>query len=230
MTSLEIFGYIGALFIGLVLGLIGGGGSILTVPILVYFMGLSPILATAYSLFIVGTASLVGTFRNLPKKLVDFKTALVFAVPAFSAVYITRRFLIQAIPEVVFKIGDFELSKSMAIMLFFAMLMFLASFSMIKNRKEELTKPTGIKHTYWLTLIGAIVGFLTGMVGAGGGFLIIPALVLFAKIPMKKAVATSLLIIAINSQVQFGFIKMFQAALFMQEQSNQKPGGKLVSI
>ena len=203
VTSLEIFGYIGALFIGLVLGLIGGGGSILTVPILVYFMGLSPVIATAYSLFVVGSASLVGTVRNLPKKLVDFKTAFLFAVPAFSAVYVSRRFLIQAIPEVIISIGSLELSKSMAIMLFFALLMLLASFSMIKNRAEQLSKSTGSKHTYWLILIGVIVGFLTGMVGAGGGFLIIPALVLFAKIPMKKAVATSLLIIAINSLIGF---------------------------
>ena len=203
MTSLEIFGYIGALFIGLVLGLIGGGGSILTVPILVYFMGVSPIIATAYSLFVVGSASLVGTFRNLPKKLVDFKVAIVFAIPAFTAVYISRRFLIQAIPEVIFSYGTVELSKSVAIMLFFALLMLLASFSMIKRRSEEIGKSDRLKHTYWLILIGIIVGFLTGMVGAGGGFLIIPALVLFAKIPMKKAVATSLIIIAINSLIGF---------------------------
>ncbi|MGO1585392.1 MAG: sulfite exporter TauE/SafE family protein [Mesonia sp.] len=210
---LEFFGYLGALFIGLVLGLIGGGGSILTVPILVYLMFLNPVVATAYSLFVVGTSSLVGAIKNIQKGLVDFKTALVFATPAFIAVYITRKFLVPAIPEELFYIGDFLLSKDIAIMVFFASIMLLASISMIRGRKELTEDESKNTHFNYISLIlqGFGIGLVTGTVGAGGGFLIIPALVFLAKLPMKKAVATSLFIIAINSLIGFlGDVQNFE--------------------
>ncbi|MBT8265045.1 MAG: sulfite exporter TauE/SafE family protein [Bacteroidia bacterium] len=205
MDITQIFGYIGALFIGIVLGLIGGGGSILTVPILVYLLAVNPVTATAYSLFVVGVSALVGTLRNIQKGLVDFKTGIVFAIPAFIAVYLTRRFIVPAIPEYLFEIGDFEITKDIGIMIFFAIIMLLASISMIKDRKENNSLQTEpVIFNYPLIIIeGAGVGLLTGIVGAGGGFLIIPALVLMAKLPMKKAVATSLLIIAIKSLIGF---------------------------
>ena len=129
MEFTEILGYAGAVVIGLVLGLMGGGGSILTVPILVYILSLNPVLATAYSLFVVGTTSLIGAIQNMYKGLVDFRTAIVFAIPAFIAVYITRAFIIPAIPEQLFYVGDFMVTKDLAIMLFFAVIMLLASFS-----------------------------------------------------------------------------------------------------
>lgn len=200
-----ILGYIGALLIGLVLGLIGGGGSILTVPVLVYLLAIEPVLATAYSLFIVGTTSLVGAVKNIRKKLVDFKTAIVFAIPAFIAVYSTRKFLVPAIPEHIFTVGNFTLTKDVAIMIFFAIIMLLASVSMIRGRKDKGDEEAQeVSYNYPLIILeGAVVGLLTGIVGAGGGFLIIPALVLLAKLPMKKAVATSLLIIAIKSLIGF---------------------------
>ncbi|MCT8338974.1 sulfite exporter TauE/SafE family protein [Altibacter lentus] len=204
MEIVEILGYIGALLIGLVLGLIGGGGSILTVPILVYALSLNPVIATAYSLFVVGATSLVGAFKNMMKGMVDFKTAIIFAIPAFIAVYLTRAFLIPAIPEELFQIGDFMVTKNLAIMLFFAIIMLLASVSMIRNKRKETDEETEITYNYPLIIVeGIIVGTITGIVGAGGGFLIIPALVLLAKLPMKKAVATSLLIIAIKSLIGF---------------------------
>ena len=200
----ELLGYFGALLIGLVLGLIGGGGSILTVPVLVYLLSLNPVIATAYSLFVVGVSALVGAIRNIQKGLVDFKTAIVFAIPAFIAVYLTRKFLVPAIPDSLFSVGEFVLTKDMAIMLFFAIIMFIASISMIKNNRSTTNQNSAIQYNYPLILIeGFIVGVLTGVVGAGGGFLIIPALVLLAKLPMKKAVATSLLIIAIKSLIGF---------------------------
>jgi uncharacterized membrane protein YfcA len=201
---LEIFGYIGALFIGIVLGLIGGGGSILTVPVLVYLLFVNPITATAYSLFVVGISALVGAFSNIKKGLVDFKTAIVFSIPAFIAVYITRRYIVPAIPDSLFVINDFEVTKDIGIMVFFAIIMLLASISMIRNKKPEPDADTVVTYNYPLILVeGFVVGILTGIVGAGGGFLIIPALVLLAKLPMKKAVATSLLIIAIKSLIGF---------------------------
>lgn len=204
MELQELLGYFGALLIGVVLGLIGGGGSILTVPILVYLMFINPVTATAYSLFIVGVSALVGAIRNIQKGLVDFKTAIVFAIPAFIAVYATRKYLVPAIPEELFTLGSFVLTKNIAIMLFFAIIMLVASISMIRNKRNDPDEDTIISYNYPLIIIeGFVVGVLTGIVGAGGGFLIIPALVLLAKLPMKKAVATSLLIIAIKSLIGF---------------------------
>lgn len=199
-----LLGYLAALLIGLVLGLIGGGGSILTVPILVYLLNIDPVTATAYSLFVVGATALVGTFRNLPKKLVDFKTGLVFAAPALLAVYFTRLYFVPAIPQNLFTVGGFEVTKDIGIMVLFAIIMLLAAYSMIKNKRGEEAVEQKQSFNYPLIVLeGVVVGFLTGLVGAGGGFLIIPALVLLAKLPMKKAVATSLMIIAIKSLIGF---------------------------
>ncbi|MBT0606741.1 sulfite exporter TauE/SafE family protein [Aequorivita echinoideorum] len=205
MDILEIFGYFGALFIGLVLGLIGGGGSILTVPILVYALSFNPVIATAYSLFVVGTTSLVGALKNMMKGRVNFKTAIIFAIPAFTAVYVTRAYLIPSIPLQLFEIGDFTVTKNLAIMIFFAVIMLLASITMIRNGNKKLDNkiPEKKSNHFLLMAQGFFIGIITGMVGAGGGFLIIPALVLLARLPMKNAVATSLFIIAINSLIGF---------------------------
>lgn len=199
-----IFGYLGALVIGVVLGLIGGGGSILTVPVLVYLLSVNPVTATAYSLFIVGFTTLIGAVQNIKKGLVDFKTAFVFAAPAFMAVYATRKYLVPAIPQHIGTVYGFVITKDMAIMMFFAIIMLLASISMIRNNQKISLEGNKVSYNYLLIVAeGIVVGVLTGIVGAGGGFLIIPALVLLAKLPMKKAVATSLLIIAIKSLIGF---------------------------
>ncbi|WP_411894756.1 sulfite exporter TauE/SafE family protein [Winogradskyella sp. A2] len=206
MEFIEIVGYLGALIVGLVLGLIGGGGSILTVPILVYLIGLNPILATAYSLFIVGVTSCIGAYQNFKKGRVDTKTAVIFSIPAFIAVFLTRRFLVPMIPEVVFTVGDFNVTNSIFIMVFFSIIMLLASISMIRNQNTVSNKKNNeiVQYNYPLIALEGIgVGVLTGIVGAGGGFLIIPALVILAKLPMKTAVGTSLLIIAIKSLIGF---------------------------
>jgi uncharacterized membrane protein YfcA len=201
----SILGYLGALLIGIVLGLIGGGGSILTVPIFVYLLGINPVVATAYSLFVVGVSSLAGALQNIRKKLVDLRTAMVFAIPAFIAVYVTRRFLVPAIPEQLFQMGSFMVTRDIGIMVFFAIIMLLASYSMIKGKCTNCDDDNAqIKYNYPMIILeGVVVGAITGIVGAGGGFLIIPALVILAKLPMKKAVATSLLIIAIKSLIGF---------------------------
>lgn len=204
MEITEIIGYFGALIIGIILGLIGGGGSILTVPVFVYLMYINPVTATAYSLFVVGTSALVGTIKNLRKGLVNIRTAIVFSIPAFIAVYLTRKYLVPIIPGELFSIADFVFTKDISIMLFFAIIMLLASISMIKKRKGVIEKEMIVSYSYPIIIAeGLLIGTLTGIVGAGGGFLIIPALVLFAKLPMKRAVATSLLIIAIKSLIGF---------------------------
>ena len=200
-----VLGYMAALLIGITLGLIGGGGSILTVPVFVYMMGINPVQATAYSLFVVGITALAGGVRQAIQKQVDFKTGIVFAIPAFIAVYSTRKWLVPAIPDTLFSIQNYTLTKDMAIMVFFAVIMVLASVSMIKNRKKVRDNLNENQHfNYPLILLeGGIVGVVTGIVGAGGGFLIVPALVVLAKLPMKKAVGTSLLIIAVKSLIGF---------------------------
>lgn len=204
MDTLELLGYAGAIAIGLVLGLIGGGGSILTVPIFVYLMGISPVTATAYSLFVVGVSALVGAIRNAQKGMIDFRTGIVFALPALTAVYATRKFILPALPEHLFDLGGVTVTKDLGVMVLFAAIMLLASISMIRGRKEKEEKPEKKRFNYPLIVVeGLVVGLLTGLVGAGGGFLIIPALVLLAGLPMKKAVATSLLIIALKSLIGF---------------------------
>ncbi len=202
---MEYWGLGAALLIGLSLGLIGGGGSILTVPALVYIMGINPVLATAYSLFAVGAASLTGTVRYLKKGLVNVKTGIVFAIPSLVAVYLTRLYLVPAIPEHLFVIGGLEVTKDLAIMLLFAVVMLMAAVSMIRvSKREEVVEQEQSFNYPMIVLDGLIVGTVTGIVGAGGGFLIVPALVLLAKLPMREAVGTSLAIIAVKSL--FGFM------------------------
>ena len=202
---MEIIGYIASIFIGISLGLIGGGGSILTVPVLVYLFGIGAEMSTAYSLFIVGSTALVGGVRNASLGNVNYKTAVVFTIPAFIAVYATRAYLVPAIPDEIMTVGTYVLTKDIAIMVFFALVMLAASVSMIRNKREEEEDEDATPqfNIPAILLEGTLVGVLTGIVGAGGGFLIIPALVLFAKLPMKKAVGTSLLIIAAKSLIGF---------------------------
>ena len=197
---IEILGYIGALLIGLILGLTGGGGSILTVPILVYILSFSPVTAAAYSLFIVGTTSAFGASVNYFKGLVDFKTGFIFAIPSFIAVFITRKYIVKSIPEIIFQTENIIISKDTFLMVFFAIVMFFAALSMLKKKKIEVEKQSSL---FILIIQNFIIGIVIGLIGAGGGFLIISSLVLFAKLPMKKAVATSLFIIAMNSLIGF---------------------------
>jgi uncharacterized protein len=274
---METIGFLTAIIIGFTLGLIGGGGSILTVPVLVYMFQIEPVIATAYSLFVVGISSSVGALNYMKKGLMNYKTAIIFAVPSFLAVFLTRKFLVPAIPEQLFTIGkldittdllfilmliivmlgvsllslnktfrsskkhlkafllvtpaaimvfvvrqfifpmipedlvvlgDFTLTKNIGIMVFFAIIMFFSSFSMIRGQiklaKGNETGSEGLSFNYPIIVLeGLIVGSITGIVGAGGGFLIIPALVLLVGLPMKMAVGTSLLIISVKSLLGF---------------------------
>lgn len=202
---METIGYAASLVMGLSLGMIGGGGSILTVPILVYLFAIHPVLATAYSLFIVGLTALVGGIGYLKKGEVDLKTGFLFAVPSFIGVYATRAFVLPRVPDQIVTLGSMTVTKPLLIMLVFAVLMVLASISMIRGRKPK-TEAKELSATAKVGLIGLeglVVGTITGFVGAGGGFLIIPALVVLVGLPMKKAVGTSLFIIAAKSLIGF---------------------------
>ncbi|MCE3009170.1 MAG: sulfite exporter TauE/SafE family protein [Proteobacteria bacterium] len=202
---MELLGYFASILMGLSLGMIGGGGSILTVPILVYLFAVNPVTATAYSLFIVGLTALVGGMFYLKKGDVDLKTGFVFAVPSFIGVYLTRAYVLPSLPDPVFSMGETLVSKSLLIMLVFAVLMVLASVSMIKNRIRQARKleMSSSLRAFVIGLEGLFVGGVTGFVGAGGGFLIIPALVVLVGLPMKIAVGTSLFIIAAKSLIGF---------------------------
>ena len=206
---MEILGYIASILIGILLGMLGSGGSILTVPVLVYLMDVNPLLATTSSLFIVGVTSLAGGLRAYSRRLVDFRAITEFGIPSIFSIFITRHYILPSLPDNLFNIGNVGVSKEMLLMLLFAILMLIASFPMIYNNHEvpprkkdgEINRQNKVLS---LVIIGILIGLVTGLLGAGGGFLIIPALVLFLKLPMKKAVGTSLLIIAINSL--FGFL------------------------
>ncbi len=201
---MEILGYTASVIIGISLGLVGGGGSILTVPVLVYLFGIGPVLATAYSLFIVGVTSLVGALSKYRQGLVELKTAVIFGIPSIAAVYVTRKSLVPLIPEHLFSVSGREITKPVFIMVFFAFFMAFVSYSMIKIETKEDGDQQPQRFNYpMIVLEGAFVGILTGFVGAGGGFLIVPALVVFSKLPMKMAVGTSLLIIAAKSLIGF---------------------------
>ncbi len=212
---MEILGYIASVAIGISLGLVGSGGSILTVPVLVYLMGVNPMLATTSSLFIVGSTSLFGGMRAYTRKLVDFKAVTEFGIPSIFSIFITRHYILPALPSHIFTIGNVSVSKEMLLMVIFAILMLASSYTMITSRQVDpvAATPAHERHQKALPLVflGLFVGVVTGLLGAGGGFLIIPSLVLFLKLPMKKAVGTSLFIIAINSLLGFLFsLKQFE--------------------
>ena len=201
---MQIAGYIASLFIGISLGLIGGGGSILTVPVLVYLFGISPALGISYSLFVVGFTSLIGAFNNYRKRLVNFRVALIFGAASITTVFVTRKFIIAQVPNIIFEIGSFAVTYSLLVMLLFAALMLAASISMIRSKKIAVDEnTTSKKQTGSLLLYGILIGLVTGFLGAGGGFLLIPALVILMKLPIKQAIGTSLLIIALNSLIGF---------------------------
>jgi uncharacterized membrane protein YfcA len=212
---MEIIGYICSILIGMSLGMIGSGGSILTVPVLVYLMHMNPLLATTSSLFIVGVTSLVGGLRAYHKKAVNFEAVTEFGIPSIFSIFITRHYLLPALPHHFISTGNISVSREMFLMVTFALLMLIAGISMIRSKYIESNPDDRVKarqnRAWALVILGLVIGVITGLLGAGGGFLIIPTLVLFLRIEMKTAVGTSLFIIAINSLLGFVFsLKQFE--------------------
>jgi len=212
IPSLFDFPYFFALLIGFTVGFFGGGGSILSVPVLVYACSVEPILATAYSLFIVGVSALAGAFDYGIKKLIEFKVGVIFAIPSIIAVYLTRRFLIPALPDRLFEFIGNGIQKDNAILILFSIVMIIAALSMMfaKRQDPDFYKKLNIP---LVVLEGAGVGVLTGIVGAGGGFLIVPGLVLLTGMPIKKAIGTTLFIISLKSLL--GFVGDLQTQAFI---------------
>jgi uncharacterized membrane protein YfcA len=229
MELIELFGFACALVIGLSLGLIGGGGSVMSVPVLAYLFAIDEKAATAYSLFIVGTSALLGGLKQHFKGYVDWRTAMVFGIPSLIGVAIVRNFVVPGLPEIIFTVNEFEFTRRMLIFGLFAVLMFPAACYMLKEKRvKKLRVKKEIPYNYPLIFIGGmLVGMLTGLLGAGGGFLIIPAVIVMAKLKMKTAVGTSLIIIAVKSLIGFfigdaltmnidwNFLAIFTAMAFM---------------
>lgn len=210
LLGMEIIGYLLFIVIGFLLGLIGGGGSVLGVPVLVYVLGYNAETATGYSLLIVGLSAFIGSFTYLRRREISFEAILQFGISSLATVFCVRKFLIPKMPEVFFNIGHFEVTKQIVIMIVFSCLLLFSSVTMIRKTSSARKKTLMWDEFYRmpmrvpsLIILGVVVGFLSGFVGAGGGFLIIPVLVMFARVSMKKAIGTSLCIIAINSLIGF---------------------------
>mgnify|MGYP000002754840 FL=1 len=207
-----VFGIIAALFIGLTLGLIGSGGSILTLPILVYIFYVPTELAILYSLFIVGVSSAVGAGKAAYHRNIDYRAAFLFGIPSIISIYLTRNYIMPILPEELFSLGGFSFSKDIYLLFLFSIVMFIAAYKMIKSdsAKEIPISKNSNSFSFVVKLIlqGLLVGLLAGLIGAGGGFVIIPVLINLMRLPMQKAVGTSLLIIALNASV--GFLGTFQ--------------------
>lgn len=196
------WGYIGSFFIGVILGTLGSGGSILSIPILVYLFSLDVVVASGYSLFIVGATSLAGAIQRLGNKRVDFRTVVTFGAPSIISVFVTRKWIVSSIPEVLIQTSSFVLTRRLLILGLFAILMVGASMLMIFKKSTPSVSAQKASLSLWM-IEGTFIGFLSGLVGAGGGFLIVPALVLVADISFKEAVGTTLFIIAFNSLIGF---------------------------
>jgi len=199
---MELLGYLASILIGVSLGLTGSGGAVLTLPLLVYIFHVPPVSAVTYSLFVVGASSLTGVIPKYRQGLVDVRTAFVFGAPSITAVILTRKFIVPAIPEILFSHNRFTITKDILLMFLFGALMILAAIYML--RKGRLPAPAASTYPLPVLLIqGAITGIVTGLMGAGGGFLIIPALMLFSNMSVHRAAGTSLLIITANSLIGF---------------------------
>ena len=203
MEFSHLIGYFLAVIVGITLGMLGSGGSILSVPILVYILNVEPILATAYSLFIVGTTALIGGIQKANQKLVDFKKVVLFGIPTLISVFITRKFIVPIIPNSIVFTDSFFIKKTVLIMIIFAIVMIFASIRMIKPLNTTIVNDDNQLNYFRIFVQGVLIGLVAGFVGAGGGFLIIPALVFMAKTPMKMAVGTSLFIVSSQSLIGF---------------------------
>ena len=208
-----IIGYFLSSIMGIVLGSIGAGGSILILPILVYFIGINPTLATSYSLVIVGLTALIGSLTYIKNKQINFSITFIFAIPSLITVYLTRRYFLPILPDNI-NLFDVFITKDLFIMVLFSFLMILAATFMIKSKDVKnntiINNPSFLNNIILITE-GIAVGFFTGIIGAGGGFLIIPALVLFTGLDMKAAIGSSLFIIFIKSF--FGFVGDYQSGV-----------------
>ncbi len=203
MSILELAGYLMVFIIGVVMGMIGAGGSILTSSVLIYVFSINPVLSASYTLLNVGIISLVGVVQYFRKDQVDIRTGLMFALPALLVVFIMRRLIMPSIPTCICQFGSFGLTKELMVMVVFALVMILVSWSMILQPVPKGNTRSNNRSGLAMILPGGLAGIITGFTGAGGGFVIVPALIFFTGLDIKKAVGTSLFIISINTASGF---------------------------
>ena len=199
VESLEIIGYCSSILIGIVLGLVGGGGSILTTPVLIYLFSTDDEVATSYSLFVVGVSALVGILQRLGTPFISIREGLIFAIPSTITAFTMRSLIMPNIPEQLHFFST-DIQKNSLIIVVLGLLMIFTAVKMLLTKEKERLH----KHVP-LTLVmafGIATGILAGFVGAGGGFLIVPALI-FMGLPTKKAIGTSMLVITIQSSIAF---------------------------
>lgn len=199
---MELIGYIACAFIGMSLGLIGAGGSILMVPVLVFLFNMPPVLTTSYSLFVVGITSLFATIGKYRKGDVLLGSAMAFGITSMLVVIFIRHFVIPFLPKSFGTVGHAVLSYDLLSMVLFAGLMILAAFFMIQKTSKTAIHHVGDSGAANLLVTvpyAFVVGIVTGFLGAGGGFIIIPVMTLLLGLDIKKAVGTSLAVIAMNS-------------------------------
>lgn len=204
MDIYQLAGFTGALLTGLILGLLGGGGALLSIPVLVYLFHLDASVATGYSLFLVAVTASIGAVQNIRKKMVDYQAVLYYGIPSVISVYCMRRFVMPNLPDVILNIGNYAVGKNHFILFILSIVMFGAGYKMFtaKDSPQENEVPHPNQYIK-LMLLAMMIGSFLGLVGAGGGFLMIPALVYFANLPMKRAVSTSLVLVAVNSFIGF---------------------------
>ena len=203
----QLAGYVISVLIGVSLGLIGGGGSILTVPVFVYIFKIEPALAATYSLFVVGTSSLCISIRSLIKRNVDYKTLMYFGIPSTFSIFIIRRLIVNRLP-LSFVLLHYKIPMSSVFMQAFAILMVIAAIQMTWKKKTVnlpfKERDIAGYDRVQIVFVGLGVGIITGLLGIGGGFIIMPALISILRLDVRKAIGTTLIIIAVNSS--FGFL------------------------
>ncbi|MGB4967943.1 MAG: sulfite exporter TauE/SafE family protein [Saprospiraceae bacterium] len=196
-----IIAYILAILMGFILGLLGAGGAILTIPILVYLVGMNPMDAITSSLFVVCLTSLSAGLNYIRIKKINARAIFLFGIPSVITIWCTRRYLLPLIPDPVLKTDTILIEKSTFLLVLFALLIFTSAFKMIQASSSAILPNNQKKSIAPFILNGLLLGVITGLLGAGGGFLIVPALVLILNLDFKTADGTSLLIIAINTGV-----------------------------
>ena len=200
---MEIVGYALLVGVGLLLGVMGGGGSILSVPILVYLFSLDIVAASSYSLFIVGTTSAVGTALKRQDRFVDIPATIELGIPSLLAAFCTRKWIVCTLPDILFMFDTTPITKRAFLLTIFATVLVLSSVMVIHGTNIGNHESFARRNRLALILAGFCVGLLCGLAGAGGGFLILPALMLFGRLPFNLAVGSALPIIATNSLAGF---------------------------
>ncbi len=200
---MEVLGFTISVLMGVSLGLLGGGGSIFAVPVLVYIFGIDAIHSSIYSNFMVGITAGIGFYGYYLRNLICFKSALGFLLPALTSIFFFKEYLIPYLPDTIQVLNIYSVSKSSLILIITGLLMLIASIWMLdKDENKGIDHSNEVEPVY-LNLSGIVIGGLTAFIGIGGGFLIVPALLVYGKLPMKKAIGTALLIILFKSFTGF---------------------------